>query len=56
MKHTDEQGVLRPIIRIYIDKARDYWSGQTITIVTSFKNSRFYDRKSTINLVLDDED
>lgn len=56
MKHTDEQGVLRPIIRIYMDKARDYWSGQTITIVTSFKNSRFYDRKSTINLVLDDED
>jgi hypothetical protein len=56
MKYRDETGILRPIIRIYIDKARDYWSGQTITIVTSFKNSRFYDRKNTINLVLSENE
>ena len=56
MKHRDENGILRPIIRIYLDKLRDYWSGQTVTIVTSFKNSRFYDRKNTIKLILDEED
>ena len=56
MKHRDENGILRPIIRIYLDKLRDYWSGQTVTIVTSFKNSIFYDRKNTIKLILDEED
>jgi len=42
-----------PLLRIFLDKMRDYGSGQTIKIVTNFSRSRFYDRKRTLNLVPD---
>lgn len=50
---TDE---LAPRIRIYADKMRDYASGQIVTIITNFKRSRFYDRKATIDSIIDFED
>lgn len=37
-------------MRLYIDKARDYASGQTIYICNNFAYARFYDRKRTMNM------
>lgn len=42
------------IMRLYIDKAREYKSGDIIYICNNFAYARFYDRKRTIELNMDD--
>lgn len=37
------------VMRIYIDKMRNYVSNKTVKIFQSYKNDRFYDRKKTLN-------
>lgn len=54
MKWKDDDDIKRPMLRIYLDKMRDYASGQTVTILMSLKNSRFYDRKNTIKYILEE--
>lgn len=44
------------IIRIYLDKFREYDSGQVVKIVTNFARARFYDRRRTLELIVDYED
>jgi hypothetical protein len=43
-------------MRIFADKLREYLSGQTVTIITNFKRARFYDRKATIDTIIDYEE
>lgn len=51
-----EDGTEISLLRWYWDKIREYKSGQVIPIVTSFKNARFYDRRKTLEYLLDIED
>lgn len=51
--YKNEEGDYASIIRIYADKIRDYQSGQTTTIVSNFKRSRFYDKNRTIDYAMD---
>jgi hypothetical protein len=44
------------ICRIYADKYRELKSGQTYRIAQNLGYSRFYDRKRTAQLILDDEE
>lgn len=44
------------IMRIYIDKAREYSAKQIIRIANNFKCSRFYDRKRTADLTDEEDD
>lgn len=44
------------ICRIYADKFRELPSGQIYRIAQSLGNSRFYDRKRTAELILEDEE
>ena len=44
------------IMRLFVDKARDHAGNQVIRIANSFKNSRFYDRKRTADLIEEEED
>lgn len=54
--NKDERGEDAPLLRIFEDKMREYKGGRTITIVTNFSRSRFYDRQKTIRLVIDHQD
>lgn len=42
------------VMRLYIDKAREYKSGDIIYICNNFAYARFYDRKRTIELNMND--
>lgn len=44
------------LMRIYVDKAREYGGKQIIRIANNFKCSRFYDRKRTTDLIDDDDE
>lgn len=56
-KMKDKQGRRTPRLRIYVDKAREYDSGQTIPIITNFSRARFYDKVRTLSMIPDfDED
>lgn len=44
------------LIRAYLDKLREFASGQTIPIATHFKTARFYDRKRSLEILADWED
>lgn len=52
-RNKNDDGDFASIIRIYADKIRDYQSGNTVTIVSNFKRSRFYDKNRTIEHVLE---
>jgi replicative DNA helicase/TusA-related sulfurtransferase len=56
MKFLDRKGDSCPRVRIFIDKMREYASGQTIKLITNYSRSRFYDRKKTIEYIIDFED
>ena len=43
------------LMRLHCDKLREHKAGQTMTIATNFSRSRFYDRKRTLDLMLDEE-
>jgi replicative DNA helicase len=43
-------------VRVKADKLRDHDSGQVWRIKQSLKNSRFYDRKGTLELAMEDEE
>ena len=47
-----DDGTRTPIIRMYADKMREYPSGKISTVITNFKSARFYDRKKTLELML----
>lgn len=47
---------LAPRMRIFADKLREYASGQVTTIITNLKRARFYDRKATIDTIIDFEE
>ena len=56
-KMKDKRGRRTPRLRIYVDKAREYDSGQTIPIITNFSRARFYDKVRTLSMIPDfDED
>lgn len=38
-------------IRLYVDKLREYLSGQTLPFATNFGYARFYDRKRTVTML-----
>ena len=42
------------IMRLYIDKAREYKSGDIIYICNNFAYARFYDRKRTMDMDWDE--
>lgn len=44
------------IMRIYVDKAREYRGKQIIRIANNFKCARFYDRKRTSDLLEEDDE
>jgi len=57
MKAVDEEsGEVFSQLRIFADKMREYSSGQITRIVTNFKRSRFYDRRKTLDLMVEYED
>lgn len=57
MKAVDpESGEIFSQMRIFADKMREYASGQTFRIVTNFKRARFYDRRKTLDLMVEYED
>ena len=41
-------------MRLHTDKLRDYKNGEPIHIANNFSYARFYDRKRTIELNMDD--
>lgn len=55
-KHRNENNEYASVIRIYEDKIRDYPSGETITVVTNFKRSRFYDKVRTLEYVVENDE
>jgi replicative DNA helicase len=56
MRFQDKNGNPCPRIRLFLDKMREYKSGQIVKLVTNYARSRFYDRKKTIEYILDFED
>lgn len=44
------------IIRIFLDKMREYESGQVVKVVNNFRRSRFYERKLTMQYLVDSYD
>lgn len=55
-KHKNEKNEYASIIRIHVDKAREYASGQTVPIVTNFSRSRFYDKNRTIDYYIENDE
>lgn len=45
-----------PRMRIFGDKLREYEGGKIATIINNFKRARFYDRKATIETIIDFEE
>lgn len=52
----EETGKRFSIMRILLDKMREYESGQVIKIANNFRRARFYDRKQTLKLSFDLEE
>jgi replicative DNA helicase len=55
-RNRNDNNEYASIIRIHADKIRDYASGQTHTVVTNFKRSRFYDKLRTVEYVLNSDE
>jgi hypothetical protein len=43
------------VCRLYCDALREHDSGQVIKIKQNLSRTRFYDRKATLNMIMDEE-